>query len=81
MLIAHILRCNFQIIVFGSDVSGECSDAFASGLFVDIDYSTVEKATSLVVSAKLIDKLVAPTVIPDVRQQPCHVWIVDDECG
>ena len=59
MLVAHLLLCNFQITVFESDVSGEFSEAFASGLFVDIDDSTVEKATSLVVSAKLVDKLVA----------------------
>ena len=59
MLVAHLLRCNFQIIVFESDVSGEFSETLASGLFVDIDDSTVEKAASLVVSAKLIEKLVA----------------------
>ena len=49
----------FQIIVFGSDVIGEFLKVVASGLFVDIDDSTVEKAASLVVSAKLIEKLVA----------------------
>jgi len=81
MLVAHLLWCNFQIIIFESDVSGEFSEAFASELFVDIDDSTLEKATSVVVSAKLIDKLVARTVIPDVTQQLCHVWIVDEECG
>ena len=72
MLVAHLLWCNFQITIFESDVSGEFSEAFASGLFVGIDDSTTEKATSVVVSAKLIDKLVARTVIPDVTQQPCQ---------